>query len=266
MKSKLRTSMMAVCVIGAGFLVTSCAPKTFSDKVDWGTSAASSYLDLTDEQEPALQQIADTIKIAYPDFKTIRGDLQSVLRQELEKEAFDTDAVDAQVNTIRNKVLSLTDELTNEFATFHQGLTAEQRESIAKHTHDEDDESGFSRHHGRDHWKSKRSHAHIMKDFDLQPEQALVLKKIFSGIAADSVDLMMAKSQLKKSLKEELASENFDVVKVRTQLRSAILIVFDSIDRQLPIYTELHSLFTSEQREILVQAVDHWIERSQDQD
>ena len=258
MKTAARNSLLTACIVGLGFALSSCSPTTFEEKVDWGKVAVSSHLDLTDEQEPALDDIADTIKVNYPDFKNIRSDFQSILKEELQQKNFNVSRVNSKVDELEGRVLDVGDELIEEFAALHKTLTPEQRETIKNHTHDKD------RKHRR--WKHRDGHKHHFKDFDLQPHQAEAMKKLVSGIAVDSVDLMMAKNQLKKTIKAELAAEEFNGANVRKEFENIVNILSQGVDRHLPVYAELHALFDERQRNQLVAAVDHWIERSQEND
>lgn len=258
MKSLMKKLVFGLGILSLGALMVGCAPKTFDEKLSWGEVGVSHYLDLNDAQEAKLEDITETLRVNYPDFKEVRGTIQSTLKAELAKSQFNLNTVKAELDVVEGKVTPLVDELVDEFAGFHQTLSAEQREIILNHKKD-------GKGHGRrGHWRrgDKDKRPHHMQDFDLQPEQAPAFKKLLAGISSDSVDLMIANNQLKKLLKAELASDSFDKEAVRTKLLANIKIVFSSIDNRLPDYAELHRQFTEEQRGILVAMVDHWIERT----
>lgn len=263
MKAIAKTSVFTACVISMGFLVTSCAPTTFEDKVDWGKSAVSSYMDLTDEQEPALEEIADTLKTNYPDFKNYRVEFQTILREELQKEQFNSGRVNQKVGELKAKVLSSGTEIISEFAQLHAVLDEEQRQTIQEHSMKQRNHRRWGRHHD---WDDEDRPRWSHQDFDLQPNQAVVLKKLVSSIAGDSVDVMMAKAKLKKVVHAQLASDNFNAQAVKSEFEATVKVVFDSAEKHVPQYAALHALFDARQRGILVSKIDFWIQRSQEKD
>ncbi|PCI24922.1 MAG: hypothetical protein COB67_11210 [SAR324 cluster bacterium] len=263
MKATVKTPLFAACVLSLGIVVSSCSPTTFEDKVDWGKTAISSHLDLTDEQEPALEEIATTIKINYPDFKNFRNDFQTTLKEELQQEDFNVARVNAKVLELKGKVLTVGEEIIGEFAALHQTLSPEQRATINDRANHKGERSGYDYHK---RWGERSEHQGQHQDFDLQPHQAEALKKLVAGIAVDSVDWMMAKNQLKKVVRAELASDQFNAELVREEFKRNVNLVFASAERHLPKFAELHSLFEARQRGILVSLVDRWIERSNQED
>lgn len=253
----------ALVVLVSGFTLIGCAPSSFEGKVDWASDMASSYMDFNDEQDAKLVPITETIKKGYPQFKVYQESLKSLLKSELQSDQFDVASVTGELTAVKSTVLGLSNELVTEFAALHATLSQEQKDKVMGFKKDKS-ESGFHGHQW--HGKNRGKHPHSFKDFDLTPEQVDALKVLVSGVATDSIDIMVGNHQLKKIMLEEFTSETFNAEKVNFKLNSNIELVFSSIASRLPDFAKLHGLMDANQKGALVEAVDRWGTKWDEQD
>lgn len=251
MKKLLTSAILLTGAIGFSLVVSGCSPKSFDEKVEWGSDKVSGYLDLTEKQEPSLNAIADTIKSKYPEFQKIRSKMADTIKSELIKDQFDTSTVLAEVEALETHVNDTSDELIKELAVFHTMLTSEQREKIQK----------LSKKSRSRRWHSWRDRDNdrspdMKRSFNFQPHQADALKQLLSGIASDSVDLMLSNNQLKTTVKEQLATETFDTARMKSALDALTGQFFNSVKKRLPEFAALHATMTADQKMILVNTVD----------
>jgi len=255
--------LTALVVLVSGFTLIGCAPSTFDGKIDWAGDKVSSYMDFSDAQDAKLEPIANTVKKGYPQFKDYRDSLKTLLKSELQSEQFDATKVNSELKTVKNTVLDLSAELVTEFAELHATFSQEQKDKVLDFRKDMSE----SRSHGhRWHRKNRSERSHHFKDFDLTVEQVDALKVLVAGIATDSVDIMVGNHQLRKIMMEEFAAETFNAEKVRTQFNSNIQLLFDSMESRLPDFVKLHGLMNEQQKNALVEVVDQWGSKWEEQD
>lgn len=257
MKKRMTSALLIAGAIGASLMFSGCAPKTFEEKINWGEEKASDYLDLSEQQEPLLESIANTVKSRHPEFKAIRLKLASVIKTEIEKDQFDINVVLNETQKLQQYLDNTSAELISELSDFHDALSPEQRGKIRDLT----DKNRPHRWHPKRDWDDSRPQ--IRKNFNLQPDQAAAAKNLFSGIAVDSVDLMIARNNLRQTIKDQLAKDKFDSIQMKSAINNILSLFFNSVRNRLPEFANLHATMTKEQKMILVDAVDQMIKRQE---
>lgn len=128
MKTKKSLIGLAVAIVSSLLLFTAC--KERPSKGAFMLDYVAESMDLTAEQQENLSTIRDEIMEQVELMHEDKAEVHDVLRVQLGSENLDKQVVHQLIASHRGKMDSVIELAVDRLATFHSGLSAEQREKL----------------------------------------------------------------------------------------------------------------------------------------